>query len=433
MNTKNKDIIVTGFALFAMFFGAGNLIFPPYLGVITGDKFLIGVIGFILADAGLSLLAILAAAKTDGDTKKAFGRAGKNFAVILGSAIMICLGPLLAIPRTAATTFEMGANPLIPGLNPVLFSTIFFALVLVLTIKPSKVVDIIGSYLTPALLVCLLVIIAVGIIKPIGSISEASIQNVFNEGILQGYQTLDALGAICLSTVLIKNLVQKGYKKEQDRVSILLKAGVIATVGLVIVYGGLTYLGATVSSVYDATVTQSTLIVAITISLLGTPGKIILSVIVTLACLTTAIGLTSATAEYFSKLTKNKLKYEHIVIIVCLLSLVISTLGVGTIIKISAPILSLIYPATIVLIVVTIFNKYFKNDNVVKGATYVALLMGILMAGNDLGMNFDFINLLPFANLGFCWVVPAIIGGLIGFFIKPSKKVQDKDSEEIAV
>ena len=135
MNTKNKDIIVTGFALFAMFFGAGNLIFPPYLGVITGDKFLIGVIGFILADAGLSLLAILAAAKTDGDTKKAFGRAGKNFAVILGSAIMICLGPLLAIPRTAATTFEMGANPLITGVNPVLFSTIFFALVLVFTIQ----------------------------------------------------------------------------------------------------------------------------------------------------------------------------------------------------------------------------------------------------------------------------------------------------------
>ena len=105
MNTKNKDIIITGFALFAMFFGAGNLIFPPYLGVITGDKFLIGFLGFIIADVGLSLLAILASAKSDGDTGRVFGRAGKLFAIILGSAIMICLGPLLAIPRTAATTF----------------------------------------------------------------------------------------------------------------------------------------------------------------------------------------------------------------------------------------------------------------------------------------------------------------------------------------
>ena len=433
MNKKNKDIIITGFALFAMFFGAGNLIFPPYLGVITGDKFLVGFLGFIIADVGLSLFAILAAAKTDGDTEKVFGRAGKLFAVILGSAIMICLGPLLAIPRTAATTFEMGVSPIVPGFNSVLFSTIFFAITLALTIKPSKVVDIIGSYLTPALLVCLLVIIAIGIINPIGSLNEASIQNVFNEGILQGYQTLDALGAICLSAVLIKSLVQKGYKEEKDRVGILLKSGFIAAIGLAVVYGGLTYLGATVSSVYDSTVSQSTLIVAITIALLGTPGKIILSLIVTLACLTTAIGLTSATAEYFSTLTKNKLKYEHIVIAVCIFSLAISTLGVGAIIKISAPILSLIYPATIVLVMMTIFKKYVKNDNIVKGATYVALIMGILMAAKDLGVNVVFIDLLPFANLGFCWVVPAVIGGLLGSLINPSKKVQDKESEDIVV
>ncbi len=433
MNTKNKDIIITGFALFAMFFGAGNLIFPPYLGVITGEKFLIGFLGFIIADVGLSLLAILASAKSDGDTKKVFGRAGKLFATILGSAIMICLGPLLAIPRTAATTFEMGINPLIPSFNAFLFSTIFFAITLALTIKPSKVVDIIGSYLTPALLVCLLVIIAIGIINPIGDLSQATIDNVFSEGILQGYQTLDALGAICLSAVLIKSLVQKGYKQEKDRVGILLKAGVIAAVGLAIVYGGLTYLGATVSSMYGVGVSQSALIVAITTSLLGTPGKIILSLIVTLACLTTAIGLTSATAEYFSGLTKNKLKYEHIVIAVCLFSLLISTLGVGAIIKISAPILSLIYPATIVLIIMTIFKKYVKNDNIVKGATYVALAMGVLMAGNDLGMNISFINSLPLASLGFCWVVPTVIGGVIGYFIKTSEPNKDEESQKIAV
>ena len=136
-------------------------------------------------------------------------------------------------------------------------------------------------------------------------------ENVFSEGILQGYQTLDALGAICLSAVLIKSLVQKGYKREKDRVNILLKAGFIAALGLALVYGGLTYLGATVSTQYGVDVSQSALIVAITVALLGTPGKVVLSLIVTLACLTTAIGLTSATAEYFSGLTKNKLKYSN--------------------------------------------------------------------------------------------------------------------------
>ncbi|MDY2737126.1 branched-chain amino acid transport system II carrier protein [Intestinibacter sp.] len=433
MTTKNKDIIITGFALFAMFFGAGNLIFPPYLGVITGEKFLIGFLGFILADVGLSLLAILASAKSNGDTEIVFKRAGKKFALILGASIMICLGPLLAIPRTAATTFEMGIVSLMPNFNPILFSIIFFSITLLLTIKPSKVVDIIGSYLTPALLVCLLLIIAVGIINPIGNIDKAAIQNVFSEGILQGYQTLDALGAICLSAVLIKSLAQKGYKEEKDRIDILLKAGVVAAIGLTVVYGGLTYLGATVSSVYDVNVSQSSLIVAITSALLKTPGKIILSLIVSLACLTTAIGLTSATAEYFSKATNGRLKYEQLVVGVCIFSLVISNLGVESIIKISAPILSLIYPATIVLIVMTIFKKFVENDNIVKFSTYTALFMGVLMAGNDLGINVPFLEMLPLANLGFCWVFPTFIAGIVGYFIKPNRNKEYEEDEERAV
>ncbi|MGM9536218.1 MAG: branched-chain amino acid transport system II carrier protein [Intestinibacter sp.] len=433
MTTKSKDIIITGFALFAMFFGAGNLIFPPYLGVITGEKFLIGFLGFIIADVGLSLLAILASAKSNGDTEIVFKRAGKKFALILGASIMICLGPLLAIPRTAATTFEMGIVSLMPNFNPLLFSIIFFSITLVLTIKPSKVVDIIGSYLTPALLVCLLLIIAVGILNPIGNLEKAAIQNVFSEGILQGYQTLDALGAICLSAVLIKSLAQKGYKEEKDRIDILLKAGVVAAVGLTVVYGGLTYLGATVSSVYDINVSQSSLIVAITSALLKTPGKIILSLIVSLACLTTAIGLTSATAEYFSKVTNGRLKYEQLVVAVCIFSLVISNLGVESIIKISAPILSLIYPATIVLIVMTIFRKFVENDNIVKFSTYTALFMGVLMAANDLGIDIAFLKMLPLANLGFCWVLPTFIAGIAGYFIKINKNKEYEEDEEIAV
>ena len=320
-----------------------------------------------------------------------------------------------------------------PNFNPILFSIIFFSITLLLTIKPSKVVDIIGSYLTPALLVCLLLIIAVGIINPIGNIDKAAIQNVFSEGILQGYQTLDALGAICLSAVLIKSLAQKGYKEEKDRIDILLKAGVVAAIGLTVVYGGLTYLGATVSSVYDVNVSQSSLIVAITSALLKTPGKIILSLIVSLACLTTAIGLTSATAEYFSKVTNGRLKYEQLVVAVCIFSLVISNLGVESIIKISAPILSLIYPATIVLIVMTIFKKFVENDNIVKFSTYTALFMGVLMAGNDLGINVPFLEMLPLANLGFCWVFPTFIAGIVGYFIKPNRNKEYEEDEEIAV
>lgn len=423
----NKDVVVVGFALFAMFFGAGNLIFPPYLGLISGGSWVTGLIGFLLADVGLALLAIGAAAKCGGEVSKILDRAGKGLAILLGCAIMICLGPLLAIPRTAATTFEMGIQPLVGGFNPVLFSIIFFIITFVLTIKPSKVVDIIGQFLTPALLVALAALIIKGIISPLGSINpEAMIDNVFAEGIEQGYQTMDALGAVALSTVVIASLGNKGYKTESDKIKITMKAGIVAGVALCLVYGGLTYLGATVSKTYGIDVVRTSLIVSMTESLLGYPGKLILSAIVTLACLTTAIGLTSATGQYFKKITNDKLKYEVVVTVVCIFSAIVSNFGVSSIIKFSAPILSIIYPATIVLVIMTLFTTKIKNDNTFKGATYMALLVSVLTVADSLGLQMPIVHKLPFANLGFNWIVPVAIAGIIGSFI-PSKTLYNTD------
>ena len=427
MGKTNKDIIVVGFALFAMFFGAGNLIFPPYLGVISGSSWITGFTGFILSDVGLALLAILAAAKCNGDINKVLGRSGKNLAIILGSAIMICLGPLVAIPRTSATTFEMGVQPLFSGFSPILFSIIFFAATFILTIKPSKVVDIIGAYLTPALLVALAILIIKGIIIPIGEMSSTPlIENLFSEGIKQGYQTMDALGAVALSAVIITSLANKGYKDEEQKIKLTLKSGVVAAIGLVLVYGGLTYLGATVSTMYGIDVVRTKLIVEITASLLGTPGKVILAIIVALACLTTSIGLTSATAQFFEKITYGKLKYELIVTVVCVFSAVVSNFGVSTIIQFAAPILDIIYPATMVLVIMTLFGTKIKNDNAFKGATYTALLVSILTVANGMDIvNISFINELPFSTLGFNWIVPVLIGGIIGNLI-PSHSERKK-------
>ena len=424
MNNKNKDIIVVGFALFAMFFGAGNLIFPPFLGVTSGQSWLTGFGGFLIADVGLALLAVAAAAKCGGDITKILHRSGNTLAKILGIAIMICLGPLLAIPRTAATTFEMGIQPILGNIiSPLIFSIIFFSIVLVLTIRPSKVIDIIGEILTPALLIALAVLIIKGIVDPIGTISpETMIDNVFANGVSQGYQTMDALGAVALSAILIASIHDKGYTKDSDKISISIKAGIVAAIGLCFVYGGLTYLGATVSNLYAGqdmnTISQTALIVGITESVLGGPGKIILGVIVALACLTTAIGLTSATGNYFSKLTNGKLKYEVIVTIVSVFSAIVSNFGVNAIIKISAPILSMVYPATILLVVMTLFSDKIKNDNAFKGATYVTIIISIFTV-----MNVPLMNNLPLASLGFNWIVPAIIGGVIGNFIKTNKNI----------
>ncbi|WP_131026592.1 branched-chain amino acid transport system II carrier protein [Clostridioides difficile] len=414
-----KDVIVIGFALFAMFFGAGNLIFPPYLGVLSGSSWLVAFIGFLFADGGLALLAVIAATKFNGDTSKMFSRAGKGLSIALGCAMVICIGPLLAIPNT---TYEMGILPTIgSGISPVIFSIVFFALVLVLTIRPSKVVDIVGSILTPALLIALAVLIVKGIVSPLGEIRDSSlIQNVFAEGITQGYQTMDALAASVFASIIIMSVIAKGYTGEKEKMKATISAGVIAVIGMALVYGGLCYLGATVSQQYGQDVQQTALIVAITAALLGTTGKILLAIIVALACLTTAIGLSSAAGQYFSTLTDGKLKYEHIVIVVCVFSAIISNFGVSTIIQFSSPILSMVYPATITLVILALFSNKIKNDNVFKCAAYMALLVSVLTVATSFGIKIPLVNSLPFASLGFNWIVPVVIAGIIGNFI-PSK------------
>ena len=438
MNKKITDIAVVGFALFSMFFGAGNLLFPPYLGLISGDHWQISLIGFVLADVGLALLVITAAAKCQGNLDKVLGRAGKDLARLIGIATILCIGPLLAIPRTAATTFEMGVQPIIGEVGTtvaIIFSVVFFALTLILTIRPSKVVDIIGKFLTPALLICLAILIVIGIISPIGGVSEGALieNNLFAEGISQGYLTMDALGAAALATVVISSINERGYIETSEKVKITVKAGLVAGLALTLVYGGLTYLGSTLSTSYGPDTPQASLMVVITNALLGYPGKLVLGIIVSLACLTTSIGLTSAAANYFSGVSNGKIKYETVVIAVCVFSCVVSNFGVSTIIQFSAPVLEIVYPVLIALVVMTLFGNYIENDNAFKGAAYVTLLVSILSVGSNLlGLEnvSSLLSKLPLAKFGFNWVVPAIIGAIVGSLISNKKTSNQLERKE---
>jgi len=326
----------------------------------------------------------------------------------------------------------MGIVPIFKGFSPVVFSIIFFSITLVLSIKPSRVIDIIGQFLTPMLLITLLLLILVGIINPIDSISIAPrVESIFAEGVIQGYQTMDALGAIALSTVVITTLSNKGYKGIKEKIKLTLKASIVASIGLVLVYGGLTYLGATISNQYTniplGEISQTALIVHITDILLGKPGKILLAIIIGLACLTTAIGLTSATAQYFSKVSKGKWKYRDIVIFVCVFSSIVANFGVSTIIKFSAPILSVIYPPTVTLVILTLFKEKIKNNYVFIFSTYTALFISVLTVLNHMGIGSSIgvpiVTELPFANLGFNWIVPVIVAGIMGNFIKTNTEI----------
>ncbi|QEZ68298.1 branched-chain amino acid transport system II carrier protein [Paraclostridium bifermentans] len=418
---KNKDILIIGFALFSMFFGAGNLIFPPYIGISSGSSWLISFLGFILADVGIILLSIIAISKA-GSLQNVIGRAGKKFGITLEFLMMLCLGPILVIPRTGATTFEMSILPLAKNFNPVLFSVIFFSITLLLTIKPTKVMDIIGKFLTPILLLSLAFLIVKGIVSPIGNLEDINSSDLFITGVTQGYQTMDALGIGGIVALIMTSLVSKGYTDKNENISLAIKSALIACVGLTVVYGGLTFLGATASSLYDTNISQTALLINITHQLLGSTGTIMLAVVVGFACLTTSIGLTSVTGKFFEDFTNKKLKYEHIVIFICVFSAIVSNFGVDKIIQIAIPILSLIYPVTIVLVVMNIFKKIIPNDMTLKGAAYSTLLISLLNVIDSLGLSIQFVHQIPLASLGFNWILPAIIGGIVFSFIPTKSK-----------
>lgn len=428
---KNKDILIIGFALFSMFFGAGNLIFPPFIGMTSGSSWLTSFLGFVIADVGIILLSINAVAKA-GSFQNVVFKAGKRFGVSLEIIMMLCLGPILVIPRTAATTFEMSIIPITSSLNSVVFSIIFFGLTFILTIKPTKVMDIIGKFLTPVLLIALALLIGKGVLQPLGKLNNVNSDGLFINGLTQGYQTMDALGIGGVTALIMSSFISKGYKDKKENISMTLKSAIIAGIGLILVYGGLAYLGATVSTVYDKSISQTALLVNITNSLLGRNGIIILGVIVAFACLTTAIGLTSVTAKYFEDVSNKKIKYSHLITIICLFSAVASNLGVDKIISIAAPILTVIYPVSILLVFMSTFNKFFISPSVFKGAAFATLLISFLNVADSLGFTINFIHKLPLSSLGFNWVIPAIIGGLLGKLIIKDKNPQENSYDKIS-
>ena len=431
-----KDVFVVGFALFAMFFGAGNLIFPPYLGVVSGSKWGIAFLGFLFADAGLSLLVIISLTKFNGEMDALFNRVGKGFAAVMGSVIVICIGPLIAVPRTAATTYEVGILPTIgPGFNRIIFSIIFFAIVLALTIKPSKVVDIVGQFLTPVLLISLAILIIKGAVSPLGQMSDKVLieGGLFSRGIKEGYQTLDSLGAFVFASIIIASLVDKGYKEEKIKIKATIMAGVVAAVGMLLVYGGLAYLGATVSSNYGADIDSTALLVAITYRLMGNTGKILLAIMIALACLTTAIGVTSSCGLFFSRLSKNKFSYKKVVLTVCILSAIVSNFGVTQILSFALPILLVVYPGALTLVVLGLFNEKIKDDIVFRIAAATSLIFSFIVVVSGLLGNETIPNLvakLPLANLGFEWVVPVAISIVIGLMLSKKDSKSSSDIEE---
>ena len=420
------DSIVVGFALFSMFFGAGNVIFPPYLGFGAGTQWVNGFLFYFIADIGLALFALFTLLKVGG-SENITGRIGSVASNILMSAIILCIGPMVAIPRTAATTFEMSVAPLISGVSPVIFSVAFFIVVLLLSIRQSAVIDVVGKVLTPALLIGLLVLIIKGIISPLGSIVNPHVDSSFVivNGIKSGYQTMDVLAALAFGIIILKSAQEKGYSDARESSKMIRAAAVIAGALLLIVYFGLTYLGATSASLFSLGISRAELVIGIVERLLGKVGLVIFAVVVALACMTTAVALVSSAASFFEKLTKGRLSYRVLVTVICVSSAVISNLGLDRIVAVASPILDIVYPPTLVLIALSWFGDRLSRG-VYRWAVIGALIASVLSTLSLYGVSVPIVNTLPLASLGLGWIVPAAGFGIVAYVISRLRKMRKK-------
>lgn len=421
-----KEILIIGLALFAMFFGAGNLIFPPSIGLIAGEKWKAALLGFSLTGIGLPILGVLAVTVSGGSIQSLLNKVGPKFATFFSTLIIILIGPLLAIPRTGATAFELGIKPLFPSVHPILGSVIFFGLTLLFTIKSSDIIDVIGKFLTPILLIMISAIIIKGILTPIGMPVNTPIAKPFSIGFENGYQTMDLLAAVVFGSIIADDIKNKGIISKKEQFKTVAQTGLIAGVGLGIVYGGLLYLGATGSSVFTQGMEKVSLTTNIINILMGSFGEIILSLCVYSACITTSIGLTATVGQFFNDLSNDKISYKTIVIISTLISIVISNIGVESIVTFADPILKIVYPIAIVLVIINVFDNLIENKKIYIGATIgtfcVSLIDGLSAMGVNTSVVGDFVQNLPLADSGLGWLFPAILGILLTHLISQIKE-----------
>ncbi|MFD6442808.1 branched-chain amino acid transport system II carrier protein [Peribacillus sp. NPDC060186] len=434
MKTLNKkDMMYSGLMLFALFFGAGSLIFPPMIGQEAGASFLPAIIGFVLTCVGLPLLGIISVALNAGNISEVTSRIHPMFTLGFMITLYLAIGPFFAIPRAMNVSYEMGLVPFLEepsSLSLLLYSVVFFVLCYLFVIVPSKLVESVGQWITPFLLLTILMLV-VGFVGMNFSAepslaSESYSTFPFFRGFVDGYLMMDAIASLAFGTFVIAMFKSRGIIDQKHLLKGTIYSGIIAAIFLVFVYIGIGYIG-----VITATSTTfengGELLTYAANATYGTMGTVLLGTIVTLACLTTCIGLISACGQYFNSIFP-KLSYQTIVILTIVVSFAISNFGLTTIINISLPVLYVIYPITFLVISFSFLHKVVRIRRgtyigTFVGAFIVCIYDGLVVVGVDWVWLTRIFSYLPLLDIQMAWILPALIGGIIGHFI-PVKDLQ---------
>ncbi|PDZ72318.1 branched-chain amino acid transport system II carrier protein BrnQ3 [Bacillus pseudomycoides] len=437
MNTvSKKHVFFTGLMLFSLFFGAGNLIFPPMLGQNAGENFWPAMLGFLLTGVGLPLLTVIAISLSGNGMQQLASHVHPLFGILFTVVVYIAIGPSMGIPRVANVAYEMSVSSFLPetirtsSLSLFIYTVIFFTIVFWLSLNPSKLVDRIGNVLTPILLFSIFLLFVKSVFTPLGNsgpaMQEYQTSPIF-KGFMEGYLTMDTISALAFGIIVVNAIRSKGVEDRKAVAIATTKAGLIAATGLVLVYGALGWLGVTSVSLGYAK-NGGQLLTVIVQQLFGPYGLALLAVIVTLACLTTCVGLVSACSQYFSTLF-TKFSYKGIAGIICVLGLLVANLGLTKIIAISVPILLVVYPIAIVLVLLSLLHKYFGGYRSVYvgaliGAAVISMFDGLKQGNVSVTFITSYFEFIPFYNEGIGWLLPAIAGATIGLVVAKLKSTK---------
>ena len=442
--TLRQKILVAG-TLFGMFFGAGNLIFPVHLGQMAGQNALPAIIGFIITAVGIPILGVAAIGVTHSDGLQTLsGKVGKGYGIFFTCLLYLTIGPLFAIPRCATVSFTTGITPLLGADSPerlylLLFSAVFFAFVLFFSLRPGKITVWIGKIINPLFLFFFAVLMLAALLAPGAAVSavepvEAYRSDAFFPALIEGYGTMDAIAGLAFGIVVIDVIRRMGVDNDDAIAEDVLSSGLLTGALMALIYVVSIVVGAQSRGLFELSENGGIALTQIAGHYLGGVGLFILAFTITFACLKTSIGLVTACAETFSKMTNGKISYRSWAILFTVFSFAVSNIGLSAIIEYSIPMLMLIYPPAIALILLAFLGKFFAHDRTV----YIATMIGTWAAA-----IFDCMKTLPapvqaalhldapiaFAaahlplfdkNLG--WLLPAVIGFAVGMAIRPSRR-----------
>lgn len=433
-----KENILVGSLLFGLFFGAGNLIFPVELGQQSGSNVILSTVGFLISGVGLAVLGVIASAISKSDSLYEMAQpVSNNFAVFFTCLLYLTIGPFFAIPRTASVAFEVGVRAFFGDENISLlllvFSGLFFIATLGFSLKPVKLIDTIGKYMTPIFLVLLSILVIFSIFRPMGELGIGQIQERYIEvpllkGLVDGYNTMDALAALAFAIIIITNIRNFGVTNPKDIAIETVKSGIFCIIGMGVVYTSLSFMGSTSSNIMEIGENGGIILSNIANFYLDSSGKLLLAGIVIVACLKTAIGLITACSQMFVEMFPRLLSYKGFAVVFTLISFLIANLGLSSIISLSLPVLMFLYPMAIVLILLSLFAGIVKRNSIIykstMGFTLIAAIFDFINAAPDLIKNnstsqklLEFGSYLPGFEIGFGWFVPSLIGFLIGVII----------------